>query len=74
MVIALALIFAYVQKVDRDNEQRDIQRTRELCGLIRISDDINSQLPAPTGPNAELIAKGRVELHRYRQAIGCDQK
>lgn len=73
-VAALLLIFMYVQKVDRENERRDIERAREICGLIKMIDDINQRQPAPSGTNAADVIAYRAELHRFRLTLGCDQK
>lgn len=71
VIVALLLIYGYVQKVDRENEQRDVQRAREICGLIVMIDDLNQRQPAPTGPNAPDVVAYRAELHRYRLRLGC---
>lgn len=66
--LALGLTIGYVNKVDREAERRNVQRTREICGLIVLIDDRNQQLPAATDPDT---AAFRAELHRYRLALGC---
>lgn len=65
------LTIAYVNKVDREAERRNVQRSREICGLIRLIDDVNQQAPAPSGPTAETVRAYRVELHSYRVRLGC---
>lgn len=74
IVAALVMIYAYVQKVDHENERRDVERAREICGLIVMIDDINQRQPAPSGPTAADVAAYRAELHRYRLALDCDRK
>lgn len=78
MVLALLLMFSYVQQVDARNRREDIQRSREICGLIKLSDDLAqkqaSATSQPNGPAADDIARYRVELHAYRLKLGCDQK
>jgi hypothetical protein len=69
--VALGLTIGYVRKVDADAERRNVERSREICGLIVMIDDVNQQAPAPTGPNAEQVKAYRIELHRYRQTLGC---
>lgn len=69
IVAALVLIYGYVQKVDRENEARDIQRSREICELVKLLDDPDA--PPPSNPRAAKIAEA---MHRYRQGIGCDQR
>jgi hypothetical protein len=66
--LALGFTIMYVANVDRDAERRNIQRVREICGLIQIVDDRNQHLPPATDPET---VQFRAELHRYRQAIGC---
>lgn len=66
--LGLGFTIAYVDKVDRDAEARNVQRSREICGLIRLIDDRNQKLPPATDPDT---ASFRAELHRYRQALGC---
>lgn len=66
MGLAMILMFGYVRKVDQQNDQRDIRRQREICGLLR----------AVAGPDASPPADARAaaiaaELHRYAHAIGC---
>jgi hypothetical protein len=69
--LALGLTIGYVKKVDAEAEKRNVQRSREICGLIRLIDDVNQQAPPPTGPTAETVKAYRAELHRYREALGC---
>lgn len=66
--LALGLTIAYVNKVDRDAERRNVQRAREICGLIVLIDNRNQKLPETTDPGT---AAFRAELHRYRLALGC---
>lgn len=66
--LALGLTIAYVSKVDRQAEQRNVQRSREICGMIRLIDDRNQKLPPAADKDT---ADFRAELHRYRVALGC---
>ncbi len=66
--LALGLTIGYVNKVDNANERRDVQRAREICGIIRLIDDRNQQLPPAADPEAQAF---RAEMHRYRLALGC---
>lgn len=66
--LALGLTIAYVSKVDHDAERRNVDRSREICGLIRLIDDRNQTLPAAADPDTVAF---RAELHRYRLALGC---
>ncbi len=66
--LGLGFTIAYVTKVDRDAEQRNIQRSQEICGIIRLIDDRNQTLPPATDRDTQTF---RDELHRYRQALGC---
>ena len=58
----------YTQHVDKQADERNIQRSREICGIIRLIDDHNQELP-PTADKD--TADFRAELHRYRVALGC---
>jgi len=66
--LALGLTIAYVSRVDRDAEARNVQRSREICGLIRLIDDRNQRMTPSTDPDTTAF---RAELHRYRVALGC---
>lgn len=66
--LALGLTVAYVRKVNADAEARNVQRSREICGLIVLIDDRNQALPPESDPDT---AAFRAELHRYRVALGC---
>lgn len=66
--MALGLTIGYVTKVDREAERRNVERSREICGIIRLIDDRNQELP-PAGDKD--TADFRAELHRYRQKLGC---
>jgi uncharacterized protein (DUF1501 family) len=66
--VALGLTIGYVKKVDAAAERRNVERSREICGIIRLIDDRNQALP----PAADReTADFRAELHRYRLALGC---
>lgn len=66
--MALVLTIGYVQKVDAEAEERNIQRSREICGMIRILDDRNQEMPPSTDP---ATTEFRRELHAYRVGLGC---
>lgn len=59
---------AYTDHVDRQAEHRNLQRSREICGIIRLIDDRNQDLPPAADKDT---ADFRSELHRYRLALGC---
>ncbi len=66
--VALVLLIGYVQKVDAEAEERNVNRQREQCGFIRIIDDRNQELPeAPDQATTDF----RRELHAYRVSLGC---
>lgn len=58
----------YTDRVDRQAERRNVQRSREICGIIRLIDDRQQAMPPATDPDT---ADFRAELHRYRLALGC---
>lgn len=58
---------AYTNHVDQRAEQRNLERTREICGLIVVLDDAYRQTK-PTTPLGQNIAD---EIHHYRQRLGC---
>lgn len=66
--VALVLTIGYVQKVDREAEERNVKRQREICGMVRILDDRNQGMP-PAQDQA--TADFRRELHTYRTSLGC---
>jgi hypothetical protein len=72
--VSSGLAVAYTVRVDHENERRDIERSREICGLIVLADDLNQQAPIPAGSDVEKVKALRAELHRYRLALGCDQR
>lgn len=61
---SVGLLVAYVSKVD----QRNIERGRQICGIIVLLDDRNQEMP-PAADKA--TADFRAELHRYRLSLGC---
>jgi hypothetical protein len=65
--LALGLTVGYVKHVDHMAEQRNLERSREICGLITVIDDAYQQTP-PTTPVGQHLAD---EIHRYRQRLGC---
>lgn len=68
VAVALVLTIGYVQKVDQAAEDRNVKRQREICGIIRLIDDRNQEMPQPTDP---ATAEFRRELHAYRVSLGC---
>lgn len=66
--ILAVLTIGYVTKVDREADRRNVERQRQICGLIVMLDDRNGTLPPATDPDT---ARFRVELHRYRLGLGC---
>lgn len=77
--LALGLTIAYVNKVDRDAEKRNIDRARDFCTVIVLIDDRNQQVPPKLVPNPtpeqrqqyEVSVKFVAALHRYRVKLGC---
>lgn len=67
LVILAVGNWAYIQHVDHQAEQRNVQRAREICGLIVVLDDAYRATP-PTTPVGQHLAD---EIHRYRVALGC---
>jgi hypothetical protein len=65
---AMILTIGYVQKIDRVADQRNVERQRQICGIVRIIDDRNQELPPATDVDT---ADFRAELHRYRVSLGC---
>ena len=65
--LALGLTIGYVTKVDQRAEQRNVERTREICGLIVVLDDAYQQ----TKPTTALGQNIADEIHRYRLRLGC---
>lgn len=68
--VALAIGFGigYVRRVDQASDRRDLQRAREICGIIVLIDDRNQGMPPPADADT---AAFRDELHRYRVSLGC---
>ena len=58
---------AYTDHVDRQAERRNLQRSREICGIIVLIDDRNQAIK----PTSEEQRRFIEELHRYRVALGC---
>lgn len=57
----------YTQHVDKQAEKRNVERSREICGIIRLIDD-RYQTITPTSDEQKQFID---ELHRYRVALGC---
>ncbi|GAA0739294.1 hypothetical protein Drose_04100 [Dactylosporangium roseum] len=65
--LALGLTIGYVQRVDDAAERRNIEREREICGLIVVLDDAYRQIP----PATQLGKNIADEIHRYRLRLDC---
>ncbi len=65
--LALGLTIGYVNRVDRQAERRNVERSRDICGLLVLLDDVYQQTP-PTTPVGQNVA---AEIHRYRVKLGC---
>ena len=65
--LALGLTIGYVKKVDADAEHRNLERSREICGLILVLDEAYQATP-PTTPLGRNVA---AEIHAYRTRLGC---
>lgn len=59
--------WAYIQHVDHQAEQRNVDRAREICGLIVVLDDAYQQ----TKPTTQLGKNVAGEIHAYRVRLGC---
>ena len=57
----------YTDHVDRQAEERNVERSRDICGIIRLIDDRNQGI-TPTSEEQRLFI---AELHRYRLKLGC---
>lgn len=67
-LVAVSLLnVAYTNHVDRQAEQRNIERVREICGLIVVLDDAYQQTPPATSVGRNVAD----EIHRYRERLGC---
>lgn len=66
--VALVMLVAYVRGVDAAAEERNVERQRQICGIIVIIDDRNQTLPPATDAETDRF---RRELHTYRLALGC---
>lgn len=65
--LAMVLIVGYVNRVDMAAEERNVERSRDICGIIRLIDDRNQGI-APTSEEQRQFID---ELHRYRLKLGC---
>jgi uncharacterized protein (DUF1501 family) len=65
---ALVLTIGYVKKETTASEERNVKRQREICGIVRLIDDRNQEMPPATDP---ATADFRRELHAYRESLGC---
>lgn len=66
--ILAVLLVGYVKRVDADAERRNIERERQICGIVRLLDARNQTMPPATDP---ATAEFRRELHMYRTNLGC---
>lgn len=66
--ILAVLTIGYVKRVDADADRRNLERQRQICGIITILDDRNQGMPPATDP---ATARFRQELHTYRVSLGC---
>ena len=65
--LAMVLIVGYVNRVDRAAEARNVERSRDICGIIRLIDDRNQGVTPTTEEQKQFID----ELHRYRLKLRC---
>lgn len=65
--LAIGFTLAYVTKVDHEAERRNVERSRDICGIIRLIDDRNQTVTPTTVEQKQFID----ELHRYRLKLGC---
>lgn len=49
------------------SDQRDRERAREICGIIRLIDDRNQKVTPTTDDQRHFI----IELHKYRLRLDC---
>lgn len=66
--VLAVLTIGYVRRVDQQSDRRNIERQRQICGIIVLIDDRNQDLPPTTDVAA---TEFRRELHAYRVGIGC---
>ena len=59
--------WAYIRHVDQVAEERNVQRAREICGLIVVLDDAYRETP----PTTALGRNVALEIHAYRARLGC---
>lgn len=64
----MVLMFAYVRQVDRAAERRNVERQRQICGIIVLIDDRNQAMPPAADAETNRF---RAELHTYRLHLGC---
>jgi hypothetical protein len=65
--LALGFTIAYVTKVDKEAERRNVERSRDICGIIKLIDDRNQKLHPSSAEQKQFVD----ELHRYRLKLGC---
>jgi hypothetical protein len=66
--ILAVFTIGYVKKMDSEAERRNVERQRQICGIIVLIDDRNLAMPQPVDP---ATARFRQELHAYRVGLGC---
>lgn len=73
LVVFLTLVglgfvnWLYIRHVDAQAERRNLERAREICGLITVLDDAYRGTP----PTTQLGRNVADEIHAYRQRLGC---
>lgn len=65
--LVVGFTIAYVTKVDRAAEKRNVERAQDICGVIKLIDDRNQKIVNPNPDQRQFID----ELHRYRLKLGC---
>ena len=68
IALALGLTIAYVARVDRAAEARNVERSRDWCRIIVMLDDRNQKLPPAQDRET---ADFRQALHDLRISKGC---
>jgi hypothetical protein len=65
--LLVGFTIAYVARVDKEAERRNIERSRDICGIIKLIDDRNQTVKPTSAEQKQFID----ELHRYRLKLGC---
>jgi len=66
--VGLVLTIGYVSREVQASEERNVKRQRDICGIVRLIDDRNQEMPPATDT---ATADYRRELHAYRVSLGC---